>query len=165
MNITSICAGSQAMPTSEEMRALTELWKRLWTVILSHVWYPTLITSNPNGNWSGMKALTNCMTFNHPWGNIHRFIQEVSRTKWSLVTAILVTCGWHMLSYSRQNLAMNVLDVSHHCQSNTSYWAVWILWSCTNNFMLQTGCKEIFIKVKEENILAFLRAAGLYHLI
>ena len=52
-----------------------------------------------------------------------------------------------------------------HWQSNTFYWIVWIWWPCTNNFILQTTCMSFFTKVKEENILAFLRAAGLYNCI
>ena len=37
----------------------------------------------------------------------------------------------------------------------------------SNSFILQTSCVTFFffIKVKQENILAFLRAAGLYYLI
>ena len=42
-----------------------------------------------------------------------------------------------------------------------SIWTVLIFCPCTNNFIL---C-DLFTKVKQENILAFLRAAGLYHLI
>ena len=43
MHMTSTCAGCLAMPASGEMSKLIQLWKRLWTVMLNHVWYPILI--------------------------------------------------------------------------------------------------------------------------
>ena len=55
------------------------------------------------------------------WGNLWRFIWEVSRTKWSLATAVLVTHCLHTLSYPMRNQSLNVLDVSPHWQSNTLY--------------------------------------------
>ena len=38
-------------------------------------------TLNANDNTSGMKALTNCMTLNHLWGNYHKFMYQMQNTK------------------------------------------------------------------------------------
>ena len=64
------------------------------------------------GQLKRVKALIKYMLFNHSWGNLYIFICGVSETKQSLLVAVLATGGLQMLSYSRGEVSVNVLDVS-----------------------------------------------------
>ena len=81
----------------------------------------------------------------------------VGGTKWSLATAVLATRGLYMLSYSRGNLSLNVLDVKHILTLD--------FMALCQQFYTANTMHELFMKVKQEDILAFLRAATSYNFI
>ena len=102
---------------------------------------------------------------NHLLGKHHRFMQEVGGTRWSLAAALLVTHGFHVLSCSRGPSHLNVLS------GQPPLTLKHILFNCADflalhqQFYSAGNMHDLFSKVKQEEMFAFLRMSDLYHCI
>ena len=167
--MTSICAGCQALPTSEGMSVLIGLRKRLWTVMLNrlipHSDLKLLIAIHIKAKWQlEWNESINKLHDIHP--SVGKPPQNYTGSRWDEVVLCHCRIGHSWLTHALL-LKVEPSPECIGCQSPLTIKHIWLncvdFMALRQQFYTPNNMHELFTKVKPENILAFLMTADIYN--